>query len=96
MKLNEKKECPVLMKMKYRTGQFQRFGIKRTDSRYVDGMREKVANLAFGTEEGSNQRPVAQQILLGLRLCHVEKALGSLQRSKQDLDLDPLEKRRRR
>ena len=96
MKLGERKEGPVLMKVEDRTAQLRVFVIKRTDLKYVDGKRGKVANLEFGTEEDSNRRPVAQQILLGLRLFHVEKDLGFLQQSKQVLVPAPLQKWTRR
>jgi hypothetical protein len=96
MKLGERKEGPVLMKVEDRTAQLRVFVTKRTDLKYVDGKRGKVANLEFGTEEDSNRRPVAQQILLGLRLFHVEKDLGFLQRSKQVLAPAPLQNWTRR
>jgi hypothetical protein len=96
MKLGERKEGPVLMKVEDRTAQPRVFVIKRTDLKYVDGKRGKVANLEFGTEEDSNRRPVAQQILLGLRLFHAEKDLGFLQQSKQALVPAPLQKWTRR
>ena len=96
MKLGERKEGPVLMKVEDRTAQLRVFVTKRTDLKYVDGKRGKVANLEFGTEEDSNRRPVAQQILLGLRLFHVEKDLGFLQRSKQVLVPAPLQNWTRR
>ena len=96
MKLGERKEGLVLMKVEDRTAQLRVFVIKRTDLKYVDGKRGKVANLEFGTEEDSNRRPVAQQILLGLRLFHVEKDLGFLQRSKQVLVPAPLQNWTRR
>lgn len=83
------------MKVEDRTAQLRVFVIKRTDLKYVDGKREKVANLEFGTE-GSNRRPVAQQILLDLRLFHVEKDLGFPQQSKQVLVPAPLQKWSRR
>lgn len=85
MKLGERKEGLVLMKVEDRTAQLRVFVIKRTDLKYVDGKRGKVANLEFETEEGSNGRPVAQQILLGLSLFHEEKDLGFLQQSKRVL-----------
>jgi len=96
MKLGERKEGPVLMKVEDRTAQLRVFVVKRTDLEYVDGKRGKVANLEFGTEEGSNRRLVAQQILLGLRLFHVEKDLGFPQQSKQVLVPAPLQKWTRR
>lgn len=84
------------MKVEDRTAQLRVFVIKRTDLKYVDGKRGKVANLEFGTEEGANRRPVVQQILLGLRLFHVEKDLGFLQQSKQVPVPAPLQKWTRR
>jgi len=67
------------MKVEDRTAQLRVFVIKRTDLKYVDGKRGKVANLEFGTEEGLNRRPA------GLSLFHVGKDLGFLQQSKQAL-----------